>query len=127
MEEVTRTVAEIMSGVLLYQNADATIFEVLDIMHRNNADAIVVMHNGMPRGIITEEEIVRGLLRSRERFYDLLAMDVMRSPLLTLNHDSSIEEAKDVMFNANIAKIPVKRDDNLIGLVTQKDIISYLF
>ena len=41
MEEVTRTVEEIMSGVILYQNADSTIFEVLDIMHRNNADAIV--------------------------------------------------------------------------------------
>ena len=42
-------------------------------------------------------------------------------------YNSNIEDAKDVMMNVNLGKIPVKKNDEIIGLVTQKDILNYVF
>ncbi|MBN1503157.1 CBS domain-containing protein [Candidatus Woesearchaeota archaeon] len=127
MTEVLRTVESVMSGVMLYQNINANFLEVLDLLHRNNADAIIVMNNGLPQGIITEIEILQGLLTAREKFPQLTAKDFMRSPLVTVGHNDDIQQAKDMMINVNLSKLPVKKEDELVGLITQRDILNYLF
>jgi CBS domain-containing protein len=127
MGEVTRTVESIMSGTLLYQQSDSSVSEVLDIIHRNNADAILVLHNGLPHGLITEKEIMRAIAITKDKFMSLTALDIMKAPLITMDGEKTIQEAKNTMVTANVEKIPVTKENEIIGLVTNKDVLNYLF
>ncbi|MBN2368293.1 CBS domain-containing protein [Candidatus Woesearchaeota archaeon] len=127
MEEMLRTVEDIMSGVALFQPCDTPILEVLELLHRNNADAVIVMHNGIPKGIITESEIVVSIASAKQLFYNMKAGEVMRAPLESISHNTNIVAARDFMANVNLGKLPVKKDDEIIGLITQRDILNYIF
>ncbi|MFH0876095.1 MAG: CBS domain-containing protein [archaeon] len=128
MEETTgRTVESVMSGVVLFQDSNSNIFEIIDLIDRNNADAVVVLHNGVPKGIITESEIVGALNKQRDNFTNLMAHEIMRTPAPMIKNDISINIARDIMITQNMLKLVVKKNDEIIGLLTQKDILSYLF
>jgi Predicted signal-transduction protein containing cAMP-binding and CBS domains len=47
----------------------------------------------------------------------------MTSPAITIDVDADIEEAAAIMLQEGIARIPVIRDENLVGIVTRADIV----
>jgi len=48
---------------------------------------------------------------------------VMRSPAITIDEDADIEEAAAKMLRHKIARLPVMKGENLVGIVTRADIV----
>jgi len=52
----------------------------------------------------------------------MLVKDVMKTQLVTLNADSKLGFAEDIMYLGRIRHLPVLRGDCLVGILTQRDL-----
>ncbi|MDK2890797.1 MAG: hypothetical protein PWR21_1429, partial [Methanoculleus sp.] len=57
---------------------------------------------------------------------DMEVRRVMSSPVIAIDEDSDIADAASLMLREGIARLPVLRDDNLVGIVTRADIVHGL-
>ncbi len=52
----------------------------------------------------------------------MLVKDVMKTQLVTLNVDSKLGFANDIMYLGRIRHLPVVKGDTLVGILTQRDL-----
>ncbi len=82
-------------------------------------------------GIITLQDILKAghirLEREAERggrtIYSTTVEKVMRTPVITVESDSSIWEAANLMKQYAIGRLPVVEDTKLIGIVDRQDLV----
>ncbi len=98
---------------------NATIYEAIDLMERQNVTSLLVMSNDKLVGIFTSKDYLF------EDDMDKKVSDVMtgQDKLITSTPEISTDEAKDILQKNRIEKLPlVNNDGHLKGLITTKDI-----
>ncbi len=72
----------------------------------------------------TLEEIEEILLSLLDKYIKpvIKAKDIMSSPVITINYNSTVEEARRKVLSHNHTGFPVVKNDKLVGLITHKDI-----
>ncbi len=97
---------------------DARVAKALELMERLQISGLPVIENGRLVGILTSRD-----LRFENRG-DLLVRDLMtRAPLHTAPRGTTLEEAKAILHEHRVEKLPVLDDEGrLAGLLTVKDI-----
>lgn len=97
---------------------DAPIAAALELMQRHGISGLPVIEDGRLVGILTSRD-----LRFESR-YDLRVHELMtRAPLHTAPLGTTLEEAKAILHEHRVEKLPVLDDQgSLAGLLTVKDI-----
>ena len=85
--------------------------------------AIIVTENKSPIGILSERDFVRRVY-AKEIPISSPVSKVMSKPLITIGPDETVWELSELMKTKNIHKVPVIENDNLIGIVTNTDVVS---
>jgi len=85
---------------------------------------VIVDNNARIVGIITERDILRLSATSAERFGRLLVGDHMTRDLVTANSAATVEDAMLVMSQRRIRHLPVVEEGNLVGIVSQGDLVK---
>jgi CBS domain-containing protein len=114
--------------------------DAVDLMVRNHISALPVVGDKLEiLGIITEHDVMRGLLSRIPRVADadrdtsaesselLRVRDVMTRSVLCVSEDLGLTEAANLMNNKNIEQVPVTSEGKLTGFLTRGDIIRKLF
>jgi len=115
-----------MTDVLTASKSD-TILEMSQRLQAHRIGAIVIVdHNHYPVGIVSERDIIRSLGVYKEHALNKQAQDIMSSPVLTLEPDQDIETAATLMSLNMIRRIPITKDDKLIGIISYRDITNAL-
>ncbi|NUO08062.1 MAG: CBS domain-containing protein [Candidatus Brocadia sp.] len=52
----------------------------------------------------------------------MFVKDVMKTQLITLNADSKLGFANDIMYLGRIRHLPVVKGENVVGILTQRDL-----
>jgi CBS domain-containing protein len=128
------TVSSIMTPKVITVNEKQILREGSKFMYQHNIGGIIVLkdtsHNetaevDKPIGIITERDIARLVAFSSNLSTDTPISEVMSKPLITINQNSSIKEATDLMQQNNIRRLPVlDNKGKLVGIITAKDILK---
>jgi CBS domain-containing protein len=101
------------------------------MMSDNNIGSVVIVKSngaGVLSGIITERDIVRiagavQISSSSTTLLPLIARDIMSKPVITINAESSIQDAIQSMKLNNIRRLPVvNREGKIVGIITDKDV-----
>lgn len=97
---------------------DALLSEALELMKRYKI-------SGLP--IISEDETLLGIITNRDLKYrenlNVLVRDIMtKEDLITAPVGTSFEEAKRILLDNRIEKLPIVDNNKLKGLITIKDI-----
>jgi len=97
------------------------------MISRKVGSVVVVDHDGMPIGIITERDILKKVTRSNKLAADLAAQDIMSHPVITIKAYDSIETAAAVMAKKGIKRLVVlEQDGSLAGVLSITDIARKL-
>lgn len=101
-----------------YLSPENTINDALSLMSKYRISGVPITVDEKLVGIITNRDIVF------ETNYDKKISEVMtKEKLITAPEDTTIEQAKEMLKNHKIEKLPlVDKDNNLRGLITIKDI-----
>ncbi len=122
LEEIQAGDAMIGKDDLMCLNPTDTIEKVIKAMDESFHTGFPVIKDGKLAGIVTHRDI-----RDKEESPDVIIVaDIMKTGLITLNPESSLEEALSLMMTNRIHHLPVVEKENpesLVGFVTTTDIM----
>lgn len=103
---------------------DMSLEESAALMEKYHVGALVVKDNGQSVGIITEQDIVRKAIAKGINPHDKKIKDMMEENLIVIEPEADIHDALIKMRDMNIRHLPVVKDDQMIGLLTLKDVLK---
>lgn len=127
----TTRVRDIMQEKVVTISAGDRLSTVEDIMTLGRVRHIPVVRGGRLVGVVSERDLLRVSLSNLAQSSDenrafLDAVDIARAmstPPITVGPDATVEEAALVMADAKIGCLPVVEEGELIGLVTETDLL----
>lgn len=116
-------------------SASERMSTVEDIMTLGHVRHMPVVQGGRLVGVVSERDLLRASLsvlsehRGAERRAFLHVVEiarVMSTPPIVIGPDASVDEAALVMAEKKIGCLPVVEGDQLIGMVTETDVLRCL-
>lgn len=126
-EPVVRTrvlVREVMNSPVLSASPDDDVRTVSEKMSRAKVGSVVVMKNDLPTGIITDGDIVSKVVSKNLTPSNVRAVDIMSTPLRTIESEKEIIEAARQMVSHKIKRLGVSYKRNLVGIISISDIVA---
>ena len=103
-------------------NPDTTLLECAKLMSEKHVGAVVVK-NWNSVGILTEQDIVRKAVANGVDVNENVK-GFTETNLITINPDADIYDALIKMRDNNIRHLPVVESNEMVGLLTIKDILK---
>mgnify|MGYP001027955512 CR=1 FL=1 len=124
IEKFPSLVADIMSSPVIALDVNCSTKDAAKIMVENKIGSIVVLDRGRAAGIVTERDMLEKVLAVGKDPTIVELRQIMSSPLIKTDKDATILEAIRKMRHHNIRRLVIMEGDQLVGLVTEKDIIK---
>jgi CBS domain-containing protein len=118
-------VKQIMNASVISVDSSVTATNAAKMMEDVGVGAIVVLENNLPVGIVTDRDFA---IKITAHSYpiDTPVRRIMSSPLISIDSDSNLWVASDLMSTRNVRKLPVIDDDKVVGIITSSDIIKHI-
>ena len=94
-------------------------------MSKKDMGCAVIVEDGKPIGVVTERDIVRKVISRGKKPSRVKLKKIMSSPVITIEYDSTILEASEVIAEQNVRRLVVTKDDQIVGIVSSIDLFSY--
>jgi len=102
---------------------EARIEDAAKVLAHNDSGCVVIVENKKPIGIVTELDFVR-LVASKGKNLKEPISRIMTSPVTFMAPKMKLDEALKIIDTKRFRKYPVVENEELIGLVTKKDIVN---
>jgi CBS domain-containing protein len=106
-------VAEVMGTELFTLTPDTVVASAQRLAFDNDIQHMLVLDGGTLTGIVCDED-----LRTASR--DALIGELMRTPVLCIAPDTTLDEAVELMDEHGVSCLPVVTGTALVGIVTRK-------
>ncbi|MCF8479807.1 MAG: CBS domain-containing protein [Rhodospirillum sp.] len=103
---------------------DVTARTVAQTMAENRVAAVVVVENGVLKGIITERDITARLVARNRDPDTTIAADIMTPNPDTLGPEDSAVEALRMMRERNYRHLPVTDQGTVVGMISVRDLYA---
>ena len=93
------------------------------LIEENRVGAIpIVDQQGVPVGIVSATDL---LLKDRGRSAATVASDVMTSPVITIDADTNLSEAANLMHDRNVrGLVVVDKRGRIAGIISRSDLLQ---
>jgi CBS domain-containing protein len=115
-------VKEAMKTNLAIVQSDESVLLAAKLMKKRRLGNVIVVEKKQPVGILTESDILRKVVAEGKNPNDVKVKDVMSTPIIVVDPYITLEDAMKTMGKCNVRRLPVIEKDELIGVITQKDI-----
>ena len=103
-------------------DAEADVSSAAEKMGQTPRCYLIVLRNDQPLGIVTEKDMINKVLAKRLDPLKIKVQEIMSSPLITVDPDTELTAAAELMKEKNVRKLPVAKDGILYGVITARDI-----
>ena len=119
-----KNVEELMTSDVAAISSTATVKEAADVMASRDISCLVAMHNNVVAGIFTERDLLKRVIALKRNPTETILKNVMSSPVVSVPSNYSIPSASKMMEKKKIRRLLVMDEQNLMGVVTQTDILK---
>ena len=114
-------IKNIMSSNVITVSKESSIMEAAKIMTAKSVSSlvVVVVEKNMPIAMITEGDIIKGILLKKTK-----VKDIMSKKFVTVSPKTRFFAISKTSREKNIKRFPVVENEKLIGLITETDIIE---
>ena len=118
----TVRVKAIMSKNMVSIEKGLGIRSAIKTMVHRDVGSVVITAHGKPIGIVTERDILKSLAYRKAIRSDTPVEVIMSKPLITVNSNTTIGDAAEMMVKNKIRRLLVKENGRYVGIVTQRDL-----
>nr|QNO50036.1 inosine-5'-monophosphate dehydrogenase [Methanosarcinales archaeon ANME-2c ERB4] len=122
--DIDRPVQEVMSPRVITADIGDSLVNIAKEMIKYDRSSAVVTEDGKPVGIITERDISRKIIPDDRKPSTVSLSELMTSPLIIVDQNTPVSTAIQMMLSNKIRRLPVFRNDTLVGIVTSQDIVA---
>lgn len=105
-------------------DADENAWAAAKLMKERNTGSLIVTVNGEPRGIVTERDMLFKIVAADLPPAHIQVRKIMSSPLITVDADTPIRKALEIMTDRHIRHLLVTEKEKTVGLITQRAMIG---
>jgi len=116
------TIGQVMSKPVRTVEPDEKLSVALAAMEKYDIGNVVVVKGQKPVGIVTEGDVLRQILKGSHVLEEPIKQ-VESKPVITASPDTTVQEALELMLKNQIRQLPVVQGGNLVGIVTDKDLM----
>ena len=103
---------------------DATVYEALTIMAKENVGALVVVEGRRVVGIFSERDYARKVILAERSSKETRIREVMTSRVLCVGLEQTTQECMALMTQQRGRHLPVLEDGRLVGLISIGDVVK---
>lgn len=120
-----RHVRDIMTPKVITITEDKTMGDAARVMGEKHIGSLIVVADGKPKGIVTERDLLSGVLALGRDPAKTKVGSAMSWPLITIPPDAMIKDAAKIMMTRK-GRLAVMDKGKLIGIVSASDFIRSL-
>ena len=124
----TRTLLEIINEKeikdLLTVDSKKPVIEALTIMAKYKIGALIVTNEATMVGVISERDYAREIILEGKSSKDTKVEEIMTRKVFTLSAGDKFEQGLEIMTQKRIRHMPVMDGKELIGMVSQGDLVK---
>lgn len=124
MTRAPDTIGEMMTRQVVTVAPDDEVERAVRSMLDNDIGSVIVARDRTAVGVFTERDLTRRILDDP----DLLSRpvgDVMSSPVISAPSSAEVVEVFSLMDERRVRRVPVVDDGELVGIVTERDLIHW--
>ncbi|MFP4116891.1 MAG: cyclic nucleotide-binding/CBS domain-containing protein [Candidatus Aenigmatarchaeota archaeon] len=117
----TPLVREVMSEDLNYASREDSVCDIAKTLKKGKRGSVIIKDDGEVEGIITNSDVVNKFVvgdRGNK------AKEIMTEDMVTISPNMDIEDAARVMVKEGIERLVVMEGDELLGIISQHDIMQ---
>src|SRR3989344_5618831 len=111
-------VKDIMQSAFIVEK-DVSLKDAARIMSDKGIGSLLVVFNKKLKGIITEKDLMRNFGKDKK------ISEIMTKKVITIAPNEDIETALSIMMNKKIKRLPVTKNDLLVGIIAIVDIAAH--
>jgi CBS domain-containing protein len=119
------TVKDFMTTNVITIDAHETVLNAAKLMHQQDVGDLVIMEGRVPKGIVTERDLVRRVMAQKKPF-EIKVSEIMSDPLITIEDNASIRDAARKMVKYKIRRLPVTNKNVLVGIIVASDFAKHV-
>jgi len=116
-------VDDIMTKKVEKVDRETTVYEVAKMMGKKRIGSVLVNDSGKSSGIFTERDLLTKVL-ARDLSMQSKVSEHASTPLITLPSGSSIRNAALTMVTKHIRRLPITKNEDIIGIATARDLVE---
>lgn len=127
-EEISRgprLVKDVMNKQVVVAKPEATAKEAARVMSENHIGSLVILKDEKIVGIVTESDMIREIIAEGKDATNTRLDDMMTKDVKTVDAETGLDDAADMMVENGIKRLPVMRGGKLVGIISATDLISF--
>jgi CBS domain-containing protein len=116
-------VDDFMTKDLVTADEKTPVISIAALMGRHRIGSVIITCEGEPFGIFTERDLLTTFLARGKALYEEVGKDCS-SPLINIPSGTSVHKAAATMALKHIRRLPIVRDDKLVGIITARDLVE---
>ncbi|MBU0666293.1 MAG: CBS domain-containing protein [Nanoarchaeota archaeon] len=121
------TIEKVMTKKVLTIDENEKYSRAKELMDQKDLGSMIITENARPVGITTEYDVVAKMVEDPERLKNITVGEVMTAPLIGIAPEVNIFDANRLMLKENIRRLPVVKDGQLLGMITQTDLCRAMY
>lgn len=102
---------------------DATVYDAIEKMAEHRIGALPVVAGELLLGVVSERDYARRVILQGRSSRETRVEEIMTAPVITVEENTSIDEAMRAMTDARIRHLPVVQGQRLIGVISIGDLV----
>jgi CBS domain-containing protein len=119
------TVKGFMTTNVITIGVNETALYAAKLMHQQDVGDLVVMEGNVPKGIVTERDLVRRVMALKKPL-ETKVSEIMTNPLITIEDNASLRDAARKMVKYKIRRLPVTKNTALVGIIVASDFAKHI-
>ena len=118
-------IGDYMISPVLSVSPDTSVQEAAQLMESKHIGSLLIKDGENFVGIITETDLTRKILAQGLQEKNPKVREIMTAPLQTIDCHEPIVDANQLMANKRIRHIAVTENEQVVGMLSVKDLIHY--
>ncbi|MBN1354284.1 MAG: CBS domain-containing protein [Candidatus Omnitrophica bacterium] len=116
-------VRDIMKKEIIAAKASDSVQQISKFLTEKKISNIpIINETGELVGIVSEQDIIRAM--ESEKFMTMTARDIMTTDIVVVKESDSLEHVAKIFTERPFRRLPVVKDNKVIGIVTRENIIK---
>lgn len=117
-------VKEAMIEKVVSIGKDKSVKEAGELMKQEDVGSLIVTEDENVVGILTGTDLVKKVISKNLKPEKLKVEEVMSRDIYTINPDDNLADATMKILKKDVKRLPVVKDDTLVGILSYKDILK---
>ena len=123
MKKTVQSVIDAKGADVFSVDTDLSVFEALEYMAEKNIGAVLVMHDDVMVGIMSERDYARKVVLLSKASKETRVSEIMTPDPVYVGPSETVSECMKLMTDNRFRHLPVMTGDKVVGLISIGDVV----